>query len=64
MDCIYEVFVGEATGPETLAGLCEDIDIVFSSIGLTRQKDGLTFQEVDYQGNKNILDQALRARNG
>ena len=62
MDCIDEVFVGEATRPETLAGLCEDIDIVFSSIGLTRQKDGLTFQEVDYQGNKNILDQALRAR--
>jgi len=61
-DCIDEVFTGEVTRPDTLAGLCTDIDIVFSSIGLTRQKDGLTFQDVDYQGNKNILHQALRAR--
>ena len=57
---IDEVFIGEVTRPETLAGLCEDIDIVFSSIGLTRQKDGLTFRDVDYQGNKNILDQAQK----
>lgn len=60
-DVIDDVFIGEVTRPDTLMGLCEDIDIVFSSIGLTRQKDGLTFQEVDYQGNKNILDQAIRA---
>lgn len=62
MDCIDEVFIGEVTRPDTLTGLCEDIDIVFSSIGLTRQKDGLSFQDVDYQGNKNLLDQALSAR--
>ena len=62
IDCIDEVFIAEVTRPDTLAGLCKDIDIVFSSIGLTRQKDGLTFQDVDYQGNKNILHQAVRAR--
>ena len=61
MDCIDEVFIGEVTRPDTLAGLCDDIDIVFSSVGLTRQKDGLSFEDVDFQGNKNILDQALRA---
>ena len=60
MDCTDDVFVGEVTKPETLAGLCEDIEVVFSSIGLTRQKDGLSFEDVDYQGNKNILDQALK----
>ena len=59
-DFIDEVFKGEVTNPETLTGLCEDIDIVFSSIGLTRQKDGLSFEDVDYQGNKNVLDQALK----
>jgi uncharacterized protein YbjT (DUF2867 family) len=61
MDDIDDVFVGEVTNPDTLTGLCDDIEIVFSSIGLTRQKDGLTFQDVDYQGNKNILSQATRA---
>jgi uncharacterized protein YbjT (DUF2867 family) len=59
-DAVDEVFIGEVTRPDTLDGLCKDIDIVFSSIGLTRQKDGLSFEDVDYQGNKNILDQALR----
>ncbi len=59
-DQIDDVFVGEVTQPETLEGLCEDIEIVFSSVGLTRQKDKLTFQDVDYQGNKNILERALQ----
>jgi len=61
LDYPDEIFVGEATKPDTLGRLCEGIDIVFSSLGLTRQKDGLTFQDVDYQGNQNILDQAIRA---
>jgi uncharacterized protein YbjT (DUF2867 family) len=59
LDQIDEVFVGEVTQPDTLFGLCDGIDIVFSSVGLTRQKDGLTFQDVDYQGNLNILEQAV-----
>jgi uncharacterized protein YbjT (DUF2867 family) len=37
------------------------MDVVFSSIGITRQKDGLTFRDVDYQGNVNLLEVALRA---
>ena len=60
-DIVDEVFVGEVTQPNTLTGLCDGIEIVFSSIGLTRQKDGLSYKEVDYQGNKNILDQAVGA---
>ncbi len=55
---IDEVIVGEITKPETLTGSCEGIDVVISSIGITRQKDGLTYMDVDYQGNKNLLDQA------
>ena len=58
-DRINEVFVGEVTRAETLEGVCDDIDIVFSSIGITRQKDKITYRDVDYQGNKNILDIAL-----
>jgi uncharacterized protein YbjT (DUF2867 family) len=58
---IDDLFLGQVTRPETLAGLCDGIDVVFSSLGLTRQKDRLTFHDVDYQGNKNILDRALEA---
>jgi len=55
---IDEVFEGEVTKPESLTGICDNIDVVISSIGITRQKDGLTYMDVDYQGNKNLLDLA------
>lgn len=55
-----EIVQGEVTRPETLVHVCDDIDAVFSSIGITRQKDGLTFRDVDFQGNKNLLDAAVR----
>lgn len=57
---INDLFVGEVTKPHTLKGLCKDIDIVFSSIGITRQKDRFTHRDVDYHGNKNVLDIAVR----
>lgn len=62
IDQIKEILTGQVTKSETLPGLCDDIDIVFSSfssIGITRQKDKLTYRDVDYQGNRNILDIAL-----
>ena len=58
-DKIDEVVVGEVTKPETLEEICDDIDIVFSSVGITRQRDKLSYRDVDYQGNKNILNTAL-----
>jgi uncharacterized protein YbjT (DUF2867 family) len=59
-DSIDEVVKSEVTRPETLRGVCDGIDVVFSSVGITRQKDGLTFKDVDYQGNRNLLDEALK----
>jgi uncharacterized protein YbjT (DUF2867 family) len=56
---VDEVILAEATKPETIKGLCKDIDIVFSSLGITRQKDGLTYMDVDYQANRNVLNAAL-----
>ncbi|MBW2315147.1 MAG: SDR family oxidoreductase [Deltaproteobacteria bacterium] len=54
---IDDVFVGEATKPETLEGLFDGgVDIVFSSLGISRQRDGLTFEKVDYQANRNLID--------
>lgn len=51
-----DIFVGEITKPETLSGMIEDIDLVFSCVGISRQRDGLTFEQVDYQCNKNLID--------
>lgn len=53
-----ELFAGEVTDAGSLAGACDGIDIVFSSVGITRQKDGLTYQDVDYQANRNLLTAA------
>ncbi|MFC1861539.1 SDR family oxidoreductase [Chloroflexota bacterium] len=58
---IDDLFIGEVTKPETLKGLCDSMDIAFSSIGITRQNDKLTYQDVDYQGNRNILDITLKS---
>ncbi len=55
-DDMDEVFVGEITKPETLVGMLDDIDLVFSSVGISRQRDRLTFEQVDYQCNKNLID--------
>jgi uncharacterized protein YbjT (DUF2867 family) len=57
---VDETFVGEVTDPASLAGVCEDVDTVFSSIGITKQKDNLTYMDVDYQGNRNLLEEATK----
>jgi uncharacterized protein YbjT (DUF2867 family) len=59
---IDDYHIGQITKPDTLEGVCDDIDVVFSSIGITRQKDKLTFKDVDYQGNKNLLIEAKKAK--
>lgn len=48
----------EVTRPETLKGCCSGIDTVISTIGITRQKDGLAYLDVDYQANLNLLNEA------
>lgn len=53
-----ETVVAEVTDPTTLNGVCRDIDVLLSTVGITKQKDGLTFTDVDYQANMNLLDEA------
>lgn len=56
-----KIIRAEVTQPKTLEGLCDGIPTVISSIGITRQKDGLTYMDVDYQANLNLLNEAKRA---
>lgn len=58
---VDDFFVGEITKPKTLIGIAENIDWVFSTIGITRQEDGLTYMDVDYQGNVNLLYEAEKS---
>ncbi|MGI3166349.1 SDR family oxidoreductase [Pseudooceanicola sp. 200-1SW] len=51
----------EATRPETLRGVMDGIDLVVSSLGITRQADGLGYREVDFQANLNLLREAEAA---
>ncbi|NNK12706.1 MAG: SDR family oxidoreductase [Desulfofustis sp.] len=58
---IGDVFQAEITRPETIKGCCSRVDTVISTVGITRQKDGLTYMDVDYQANMNLLTEALRS---
>ncbi len=55
-----QIMEATLTQPETLTGSCVDIDTVISTIGITRQKDGFTYMDVDYQANLNLLREAQR----
>ncbi len=57
----YEVIEGEVTKPSTIKNCCKDVDVVISTVGITRQKDGLTYMDVDYQANVNVLEEAKQS---
>ena len=56
-----EVIKAELTKPASITESCKDIDVVISTVGITRQKDGLTYMDVDYQANMNLLEEAKKS---
>ncbi|MDN5796054.1 MAG: SDR family oxidoreductase [Intrasporangium sp.] len=50
-----DAFVGQVTDPATLTGVTDEIDMVFSALGITRQRDGVKYLDVDYRGNLALL---------
>lgn len=56
-----EIRKAEVTRPETLKGILQGVDTLISTVGITRQKDGLTYMDVDYQANMNLLNEAREA---
>jgi len=54
------ILEAEVTKPETLKHIFKDVDVVISTIGITRQKDGLTYMDVDYKANVNLIDEAKK----
>lgn len=51
----------EVTRPETLKDICKDVRVVISTVGITRQKDGLIYMDVDYRANANLIDEAKKS---
>lgn len=56
-----EVLQAEMTNPKSISGSCKGMDVVISTVGITRQKDGLTYMDVDYQANMNLLSEAKKS---
>ncbi len=56
-----EIIPAEVTRPETIKGHFEGVDTVISTVGITRQQEGLTYMAVDYRANMNLLEEAKKA---
>lgn len=56
-----QIVRAEVTKPSTLQGRLAGADLLISTVGITRQKDGLTYMDVDFQANLNLLEEAKRA---
>lgn len=48
----------DAAKPETLSGLCDGVEAVISTVGLTGASTRVTSYDIDYQGNLNLLEAA------
>lgn len=53
-----EIFEGDVTNRESIQGVCKEMDLVISAVGLTRNAYGHSFYDVDYMGNKHLLEEA------
>lgn len=51
----------DVTKPETLAGVCNGMDVVASALGITRQRGPLSVKDVDVDGNAHLLRAAEAA---
>ncbi len=56
-----KIVQAEVTRPETLSGACKDVETVISTVGITSPKDELSYMDVDYHANLNLLKEAERA---
>ena len=51
----------DATNAETLKGICDGVDTVVTTMGLTTSSTRFTAYDIDYQGNLNLYNEAVRA---
>jgi len=51
----------DVTSPESLKGLCDGVDTVITTVGLTGASTKFTNYDIDYKGNLNLLNEAKAA---
>jgi len=54
--------VAQATDSTRLKDSMANMNLVVLALGIAHQRDGLTHRDVDCQANKNLLDEAVRAK--
>ncbi len=57
----YQFAAIDATKPETLKGICDGVDVVITTMGLTGASTRFTAYDIDYQGNLNLYEEAKKA---
>ena len=57
----FEVKQIDVTKPETLKGLCDGVDTVITTVGLTGASTKFSNYDIDYKGNLNLLNEAKAA---
>ncbi len=51
----------DATNAKTLEGICDGCDIIITTMGLTGASTKFTAYDIDYQGNMNLYNEAVKA---
>lgn len=57
----YETKQIDVTSPQSLEGLCDGVDVVITTVGLTKASTKFNNYDIDYQGNLNLLIEAKKA---
>ncbi|NTW54986.1 MAG: SDR family oxidoreductase [Chlorobaculum sp.] len=57
-----EFFIGDATKPESIKSVCDGVELVFSSLGMTRPDFVHSSFDVDYKANLNIMREAQKTK--
>jgi len=57
----HKLIEADVTRPSTLEGAFDDAELVFSALGITRQTDKVTYEDIEYTANHNALREAMRA---
>ncbi len=51
----------DVTSPDTLKGICDGVDVVITTVGLTGASTKFNNYDIDYKGNLNLLNEAVSA---
>lgn len=51
----------DLTNPTALEGICDEVDVVITTVGLTKASVKFNNYDIDYHGNLNLLNEAKRA---